>query len=382
MKIPAPASLRIFFLGPLFLLAHSCFQTPLGAQEEVIPIIHGEVREGDEPLPGATVVLHQVSSEMSGEIDSVRAGPDGTFRLRLPRVPAHGVRSDVYFASVRHLGLLYLGPYITSPTQLDSLYLIQVYDTLSVPPGGATLPVSVRNLFLDKMDEGWQATDFFQLRQDGERTLYSPEEGVVWKYPLPPTAQDFEVGQADLSPDAVRFQGGDLALYAPIPPGDRFFLFRYRIPIDDFTIPMPGRTEEMEVLVRTPGPNAEFPPLVPSTPLELEPGNVFKRYAASNLTDTQVEARVLAGPFRFRGEWLGLVLAAVLGGAGVFAYRSRSPFDERPAEPRPPPGRKAVILAIAQLDEAFEKGEGLTQEDRVEYLAQRRTLLEQLKQLS
>ena len=77
-----------------------------------------------------------------------------------------------------------------------------------------------------------------------------------------------------------------------------------------------------------------------------------------------------------------MVLAAVLGGAGVFAYRSRRPFDERPAEPRPPPGRKAVILAIAQLDEAFEKREGLTQEDRVEYLAQRRTLLEQLKQLS
>jgi len=382
MKIPAPASLRIFFLGPLVLLAHSCFQTPLGAQEEVIPIIHGEVREGDEPLPGATVVLHQVSSEMSGEIDSVRAGPDGTFRLRLPRVPAHGVRSDVYFASVRHLGLLYMGPYITSPTQLDSLYLIQVYDTLSVPPGGATLPVSVRNLFLDKMDEGWQATDFFQLRQDGERTLYSPEEGVVWRYPLPPTAQDFEVGQADLSPDAVRFQGGDLALYAPIPPGDRFFLFRYRIPIDDFTIPMPGRTEEMEVLVRTPGPNAEFPPLVPSTPLELEPGNVFKRYAASNLTDTQVEGRVLAGPFRFGAEWLGLVLAAILGGAGVFAYRNRRPFEAGPAEPRPRSGRKALILAIAQLDEAFDEGEGLSQKDRAEYLTRRRTLMEQLKHLS
>ena len=41
-----------------------------------------------------------------------------------------------------------------------------------------------------------------------------------------------------------------------------------------------------------------------------------------------------------------------------------------------------MILAIAQLDEAFEKREGLTQEDRVEYLAQRRTLMEQLKQLS
>jgi hypothetical protein len=260
--------------------------------------------------------------------------------------------------------------------------LIQAYDTLSVPPGGATLPVSVRNLFLDKLEEGWQATDFFQLRQDGDRTLYSPEEGVVWRYPLPPEAQDFEVGQADLAPDAVRFQGGDFALYAPIPPGDRFFLVRYRIPLDDFTIPMPGRTAEMEVLVRTPGPNAEFPPLVPSTPLELEPGNVFKRYSATNLTDTRVEARVMAGPFRFRAEWLGLVLAAVLGGAGVFAYRIRRPLEGGTAGPRPPTGRKALILAIAQLDEAFDEGEGHTQEDRAEYLARRRALVERLKRLS
>jgi hypothetical protein len=382
MKIRLPFPLRICSLGPLFLLAQSCLLPPLRAQEEVIPIIHGEVREGNEPLSGVTVVLHQVSSELSGEIDSVRAGPDGTFQLRLPRVPAHGVRSDVYFASVRHLGLLYMGPAITSPAQLDSLYLIQAYDTLSVPPGGATLPVSVRNLFLDKLEDGWQATDFFQLQQDGDRTLYSPEEGVVWRYPLPPTAQDFEVGQSDVAPDAVRFQGGDLALYAPIPPGDRFLLVRYRIAINDFTIPMPGRTGEMEVLVRTPGPSAEFPPLLPSTPLELEPGNVFKRFAATNLTDTRVEARVMAGSFKFRAEWLGLVLAAVLGGVGVFAYRNRRPFEGGGAGPEPAPGRNALILAIAQLDEAFDEGEGLTQTDKADYLARRGTLVEQLKRLS
>jgi hypothetical protein len=382
MKIFVPGRLRAQSLGPLFLLTWIAVPSGLKAQEEVIPIIHGEVREGDAPLPGAMVVLHQVSNEMSGPIDSVRAAGDGTFQLRLPRVPDHGVRSDVYFASVRHLGLLYMGPAITSPVQLDSLYLIQAFDTLSVPPGGATLPISVRNLFLEKLEEGWQATDFLQLRQGGERTLYSPEEGVVWRYPLPPSAEEFEVGQADLAPDAVRFQAGDLALYAPIPPGERFLLVRYRIPVDEFIIPMPGTTERMEVLVRTPGPEAEFPPLAPSTPLELEPGNVFRRYAGNDLRDAEVLGRVRAAPFRFRAEWIGLLLAAVLGGAGVFAYRARGPKRGETAQGGAPPRREDLVLAIARLDEAFQEGKDLTQEDSDEYLARRRALLDQLKRRS
>jgi hypothetical protein len=382
MKISIPAHLRIRFLSFLVILFPLASPLGLKAQEEVIPIIHGEVREGDDPLPGVMVVLHQVSSEISGEIDSIQAGADGTFRLRLPRVPDHGVSSEVYFASVRYRGLLYLGPAITSPAQLDSLYLIQAYDTLSVPPGGATLPLSVRSLFLNKLEEGWEATDFFQLRQEGSRTLYSPEEGPVWRYPLPPSARDFEVGQGDLAPDAIRFQAGDLVLYAPVPPGDRYFLVRYRIPGDEFIIPMPGRTEEMEVLVRSPGPDAEFPPLVPTTPLELEPGNVFRRYAAADLFDTEVRGRVLSPPFRFRAEWLGLILAAVLGGAGVYAYRSRRPLEAGAEVAGKPLGREELVLAIAKLDESFHKGEDHTEGDRVGYLARRKHLLEQLKRLS
>ena len=57
------------------------FSGSLEAQVEAVPVIQGEVRVGEVPLPGAMVVLHQVSSELSGEVDSVRAGPEGTFRL-------------------------------------------------------------------------------------------------------------------------------------------------------------------------------------------------------------------------------------------------------------------------------------------------------------
>jgi hypothetical protein len=372
-----------------FLLAYAA--SPVRAQEEVIPIVHGEAREGDQPLPGVMVTLHQVSAEMSGEIDSVRAGPNGTFQLRLPRVPAHGERSDVYFASVRHKDILYFGSAIISPAQLDSLYLIQTYDTVSVPPGGATLPLAVRSLFLSKVQEGWEATDFFQIRQDGDRTLFSPEEGMTWHYPLPPEGTDFQVGQGEMGEDAIRFQDGEVALFAPIPPGDRFLLINYRIPDNDFRIPLPGETGRMEVLVRTPAPEAEFEPLAASTPVQMDRGNVFDRWVGEDLEDAEIRAHVRAAPFQFRAEWLGLILAALLGGAGVFAFRNRrmregaetpGEISETPGEIADTPTRDGVILAIAQLDEAFQAEEAPSEEARNWYHARRKALLDQLKRYS
>jgi len=368
-------------LSPLFLLL---LAPPLRAQEEVIPIVHGEVREGENPLPDVLVTLHQVSAEMSGEIDSVRAGPDGTFQLRLPRVPAHGERSDVYFASVRHKDILYFGSAIISPAQLDSLYVIQTYDTISVPPGGATLPIAVRTLFLTKVQEGWNATDFFQLQQEEDRTLYSPEEGITWHYPLPPEGTDFQVGQGDMGEDAIRFQNGEVQLFAPIPPGDRFLLLNYRIPEDDFSVPLPGETGRMEVLVRTPGPEADFEPLTASTPVQMDPGNVFDRWVGENLEDVEIQATVQAAPFQFRAEWLGLILAALLGGAGVFAFRSRRMQEEEELVAVTPekPSREELILSIAQLDEAFQASQDTSEEARERYQARRKDLLTQLNSLS
>lgn len=365
-----------------FLLLALFLPLELGAQEEVIAIVHGQVRAGSEPLPGAMVVLHQLSAEMSGEIDSIQAAEDGTFTLILPRVPAHGIQSEVYFASVRYGGLLYFGPALTEPTQLDSLYQIQAFDTLSVSPGGATLTLAQRSLFLDKVETGWEATDFFQLVQEEDRTLFSPEDGVVWSYPLPEGATDFEIGQSDLSPDAFGFTNGRFEVYSPLPPGERFFLVRYGISEDDFRIPMPGITKLMQVLVRDPGPEVEFPPLEPARPVELEPGNVFRSYEGLNLRDGEIQGRVLGDKFEFRAAWLGLLLAALLGGVGVWGYRSGSHQGSEGIHTPEAMNRETVVLAIAKLDEDFEKKTGVSEADRDRYQAQRLDLLGQLKNSS
>jgi hypothetical protein len=343
----------------------------LWAQEEVNPVLRGEVKVGPAPLPGAMVVLHQVSDDFSGEIDSIRAQDDGAFQLTLPRLPGGGERSEVFFASVRYQGLLYFGQAINTPIQLDSLYLIQAYDTLSVPEGGAALPITARNLFLNKAEEGWEATDFFQIAQDRPGTLYSPSEGTTWEYPLPEGIQDFEVGQGDLAPEAVLLHDGLLSVYTPIPPGERFFLVRYKIPSDDFLVPMPGFTHRMEVFVRDSGPPATFSALTASTPVELEPGNVYNRFVGDSIQDSSIEASVVPEPFQFRAEWLGLLLAAILGGAGVFAYRRKGSRGTGEPSGKGPETREGLIQAIARLDEGFQGVQDPSEETRSEYSARR-----------
>ena len=231
--------------------------------------------------------------------------------------------------------------------------MIQAYDTASVPPGGATLPLSARNLFLEEGADGWIATDVFQLNNEGGRTLFSPEDGVVWGYPLPPGATNFELGQGDLAPEAVQFLEGRMEVSAPLPPGERFIMVRYRLPNPDFSIPMPGRTLRMELMLREPAPPAEFPPLDMTEPVELEPGNVFRRYAADDVVDAQIQAQFAPAPFDMPAEWMGLLVAVVLGAAGVIGYRLNRKVKSSSERTRLP-SREEVLLSIAELDEEFQ----------------------------
>ena len=103
------------------------------------------------------MVLHQVSPDFTGEIDSVAVGPGGSFRLTLPHVPDHEARSEVFFASLRYREILYFGPAITDPIHLDSLYLIQVYDQVAVMTGGGPGSTNVPYfVFQRSIGGGWE----------------------------------------------------------------------------------------------------------------------------------------------------------------------------------------------------------------------------------
>jgi hypothetical protein len=365
-----PAALAVVFLlvlGP----------QPVRAQILADPVLSGRVLLGDSALTAGTVVLHRVATESQGEVDSVSVGRDGGFSFRLPSVPDPG-RSEVYFASVRHAGILYFGSAVTLPVQLDSLYEIRTYDTLMAPESGIVLPVQARNVFLEEENGSWQVTDLLQVQYGGDRTVVAREGGAAWRYPLPPGAMDPSVVEGDFGVEALDFQEGDVVVRSALPPGERLFVVRYTLPDPFLSLPLPGETETLEVLIREPAPPLEAPLLVMTERVELEPGTTYRRFSGTGLSKQVVQfvegATTSPPPVR----WLTVILALLMTGAGLWAVQ-RGAEGPATASVEDATTRQALLMRIARLDEDFESRGSTSPEERGAYDARRLELLRRLR---
>ena len=304
-------------------------------------------------VSGARVVLHRVTAEEAGEIDSVGVGADGSFEFAIERATELGPGEEVLFASAHHEGVLYFGAAVTDASHLDSLYVITVFDSDPVPPEGARLPVGNRNLFLDPWAEGWRAIDLLQILNEGARTLVATEGGVVWSYPLPPDATSLQLGQGELPNDAVTFDDGRLTVRSPLPPGERSFSVEYVLPGLEARIPVPGRTDRFNLFVREPVPPLDVAGLETIDVVALDSERNYRRYSGIDLRDALVslEEGTPSGPPPL--GIFALALGTLLGAAALLAYlrpRRRAVASAAP----PGPGREGLILAVVRLDEALE----------------------------
>lgn len=347
-----------------------------GAPRGVAPDgrVEGRVLRHGEPASGIRVVLHRVAPETAGEVDSMRTDAEGRFAFRLPGAAEPVFDEVVYFASVLHQGVLYFGPALTRHALPDSVYTIQVFDTTVAPAGGAALPVAVRHLILEPEGEGWRVTDLVQVSHTGERTYVAAEGGGTWAYPLPRGAADFQVGEGDLAPDALRFEGGVLRVSSPIPPGERLYLFRYRLPAPSFELPLPGTTGRLELLVREPAPPLNVADLTPGQSVSVE-GNTYRRWGGGPFRDATIRIEEADPAGRPPLSWIALAAAVVL--AGVAAYALRRGRAGAPADRT----RESLLLELARLDEAFAERADLDEESRRRYRQRRADLKERLRAL-
>lgn len=364
--------LFLLTVGPALLPASSRAQVPAE------PVLRGRVLLEDSVLRRGSVVLHRVSTELQGEVDSVAVDGEGAFSFRLPSVPDPG-RSEVYFASVRHAGILYFGKAITLPIQLDSLYEIHAYDTVTAPPGGMTVAVQARNVFLEPGEGGgWRVTDLFQVRNDQPRTVVAMEGGVTWRHPLPPEATDATVAEGDFASPGAEAGDGALAVTAPLPPGERLFVVRYTVPDPFLSLPVVGPTELLEVLIQEPAPALQVAGLEAAPPVEMGEGVTFRRLLGADLQDGTLDFVEAEGTREPPVRWLAVLLSMVLAGVGVWAVRQGSQVPRRAREAPRVAGRQGIILEIARLDEAFEANADPSPEERGAYEARREALLRRL----
>ena len=341
--------------------------------EQATATLLGRVTLGDVGVGSAVVTLHEVTLGGGSEVDSVQVADDGSFAFELPRVP-DPESGTVFFASTLYEDILYFGTPVNSVIQLDSTYLIQVYETEPAPPGGADLPVSVRNLFLQDMGTGWSVVDLIQIRNDGLRTLIPANGGAVWSYPLLGGAQDFEVGESDLAEDAVRFADGRMYIAAPVPPGERLYAVRYSVPGHQFVAPLPGRTEVMELLVREPAPPTTVTGLQPLPPVEVEEGVTYRRYAAGDIVDEAVGLLMAEEREALPLEWMAVILSLFLAWLALYAvYRDPTRATAAIADER-----RKLLRQVAILDEAYAREGKVGSKARKAYRRRRERLLARL----
>lgn len=349
----------------------------LAAQEEVSPELQGTLYLGEVPADTGTVVLHWVTPEQSGVVDSTRVDAEGGFSLALPHVPIPN-SGEVFFASARFDGVLYTGSYISDPIQLDSLYAIRTYPRQAAPAGGLIFPLSQREVWIDPGPSGWRITDVLDIQNPNPASFVpNSSDDAVWRYPIPPTARNPQIVQVGPIVGEASFEGTTLIAANTLVPGDNYYIIQYEMESIEFDLPLPGETGLVRMFVREPAPDLRVTGLALQGPTdELEVGAVFDIWAAQNLRDQNIEVRLGGEGDIPPVVWLVTTLSLVFVVAGSFVIRKRL-GDGRAGVGRERQ-RKDILVDVATLDEEYARIGEPSGQDEVRYRRRRAGLVDEL----
>ena len=215
-------------------------------------VVSGRVLHGPtgKPLAGRWAVLHQVQlGGRGGPLDSTRTGPRGEYTLAIRRVDT----AAVYVVSSWYDGLAYFSaPVPVAGRRVATLQPLLVYDTTSTGP-----PIRVQRrlltVALPNQDGTRGVLELLTLENPGKATRVAPDTArPTWAGAIPPEAIQFEVGQGDLSGEAVGLRGDSVVVFGPITPGDpKQLTYAYVLPATtrQLAIPIDQPTGELDLLL-------------------------------------------------------------------------------------------------------------------------------------
>jgi hypothetical protein len=185
-------------------------------------------------IRAATVVLHRVGRGAQGPIDSARTGPRGEFRFRFP-----ADTSVVYLLSSGYAGIEYFStPIPVNPGRSDTGLLLIVSDTSTTVP----LHVTSRHIVISKpaTDGTRAALEIVTLENAGTLTRVGGGlDRPTWGARLPSGALGFQVGQGDVSAEAMQARHDSVLLFAPVAPGEKQLVYTYQLPAAPGTVRIP-----------------------------------------------------------------------------------------------------------------------------------------------
>jgi hypothetical protein len=210
-------------------------------------VFYGPARR---PLARTWVTLHRVHmAGPSGPIDSTRTGARGdySFTLTVPDTTA------VYVASSWYDGIAYFSdPVPMGHRSAATLQPIVVYDTTTHGP-----PIQVQHRLLTvarpKKDGTRAVLELVALENSGTATQVAADSTHPnWTGVIPHEALQFEVGQGDVSAEAVALRGDTVLVFGPIPPGGpKQLTYSYVLPatVRELAVPIDQPTGELLLLL-------------------------------------------------------------------------------------------------------------------------------------
>lgn len=338
------------------------------------------VRGADStPVAGAIVVAHKVGAQ-TGPMDSMRTRADGTFRFRVA-APEHGA---VYLVSTKYSGVGYFSPPVPADSSAPAPIVLGVYDTTSTGP---PLAVTMRHLIVSKpgSDGNRSVLDIIDVENRDVRTRIGKDSTVaVWTMRLPRDVAAPQVGEGEIAPSAVRFEGGAMLVSAPFPPGGKEVVAMYLLPGSGhrLAVPIDQPTARLEVLAED-SQSVQPAGLSAAPPFTLE-GRTFLRFVADSLAPGAEPAVRFAGSAPALGgrrfSWLVIAAAGLaLAGGAVLALRRRAaapPAGAGPAAARQA-SRETLLAQIVALDERYAGREAATAPDEWRSYRARRAKLKQ-----
>ena len=141
--------------------------------------------DSPQPVSGQMVVLHRISADSSGPVDSVRTADNGAYRFRYR---LDGPRS-MYIISARYSGVAYFTTPLREAAVTSPDADVSVYDTTS-----AAFPLSVRARHVviapPEASGVRRVVDVFEVANDSSRTLVAGAVSPTWSVKLPEGARE------------------------------------------------------------------------------------------------------------------------------------------------------------------------------------------------
>jgi len=253
------------------------------------------------PLARAWVVLHEVSmGGRGGPIDSARSDARGAYALAIARPDSDAI----YVVSSWYHGIAYFSePIRPARRSAVSVAPLTVYDTSATGPA-VRVARRVITIARPQRDGTRDVLELVELENPGTATRVAADSAhPVWAGAIPSRGIQFQVGQGDVSPQAVARSGDGVAVFAPLPPGEAKQLsYTYVLPADadHVTIPIDQPTKEVDLLVEDTTATVAAPG-VEALGVDAVERRRFARYRVSApAVPAQLAVTLPHGPFRMQ----------------------------------------------------------------------------------